>query len=57
MGALEPLTGRSCAKALITYPMMTLGVVARIHLQAVRLFLKRVPFFRKPALPLKEISE
>ena len=28
-----------------------LGVIARIHWQAVRLWLKRVPFFRKPAPP------
>jgi DUF1365 family protein len=31
--------------------MMTLGVVARIHLQALRLWLKRVPFHSKPAAP------
>ena len=30
---------------------MTLGVVARIHWQALRLWFKRVPFFRKPAPP------
>ena len=26
-------------------PLLTLGVVARIHRQALRLWLKRVPFF------------
>ena len=30
-------------------PLMTLGVIARIHWQALQLWLKRVPFFRKPA--------
>ena len=28
-------------------PLLTLGVVARIHWQAMRLLLKRVPFFGK----------
>jgi DUF1365 family protein len=30
---------------------MTVGVVLRIHWQAVKLFLKSVPFFRKPTPP------
>ena len=30
---------------------MTLGVIARIHWQALKLWRKRVPFFRKPSLP------
>jgi DUF1365 family protein len=30
---------------------MTLGVIARIHWQALRLALKRVPWFGKPAPP------
>ena len=34
---------------LIKYPFVTLGVVLRIHWQALRLWLKRVPFFRKAA--------
>jgi DUF1365 family protein len=33
------------------YGWFTLGVVARIHLQAVRLWTKRVPRFRKPHAP------
>jgi DUF1365 family protein len=35
---------------------MTLGVVARIHWQAARLALRRVPFHRKPLPPFEEIS-
>jgi DUF1365 family protein len=30
---------------------MTLGVIARIHWQALRLWRKHVPFFAKPAPP------
>ena len=30
---------------------MTLGVIARIHWQALRLWLKQAPFFRQPAAP------
>jgi uncharacterized protein len=33
------------------YPLHTLAVVARIHWHALRLALKRVPFFRKPQAP------
>ena len=47
-GALEPVTAASLRKALWRYPAMTLGVMARIHWQAVKLWRKRVPFVRKP---------
>jgi DUF1365 family protein len=43
---------RSVTRRLpLRYPWFTLGVALRIHWQAVRLALKRVPFFRKPAPP------
>jgi DUF1365 family protein len=32
-------------------PLMTLGVLLCIHWQALRLWLKQVPFFSKPAPP------
>ena len=50
-GTLEPLTAASVRKALWRYPAMTLGVMARIHWQAFRLWRKRVPFVSKPELP------
>jgi DUF1365 family protein len=43
-------------RALWRYPAMTLGVVLHIHTQALRLWLKKVPFFRKPAPPQAFVS-
>jgi DUF1365 family protein len=42
------LTPGSLRAALVRYPLMPATVVARIHLQAARLWAKRVPFFSKP---------
>ena len=50
-GKLLPLTSASARRAFFGLPLMTLGVMARIHWQAARLFLKRVPFVSKPAPP------
>lgn len=50
-GHLVPLTPTSARRVLLAMPFMTLGVVARIRWQALKLLLKRVPFFRKPAAP------
>jgi len=50
-GTLEPLTATSARRALLRHPAMTLGVIARIHWQALRLWRKRVRFFGKPAAP------
>ncbi|HYF43819.1 MAG TPA: DUF1365 domain-containing protein [Ramlibacter sp.] len=50
-GRLEPVTPSSLRRALWRHPAMTLGVIARIHWQALRLAAKRVRFFSKPAAP------
>ena len=50
-GTLEPITPAAIRRALWRYPAMTLGVVARIHWQAFKLFVRRVPFFKQPVLP------
>jgi len=55
-GALEPLTDRALLRALFGYPAFTLGVIARIHWQALKLFAKRVPFFSKPAPPAHPVT-
>ncbi len=46
-GELAPLTPERLRQALWRMPLLTLGVVARIHWHALRLMLKRVPFFGK----------
>jgi uncharacterized protein len=50
-GALQPLTAASIRAAFFGMPLMTLGVIARIHWQALKLWSKRVPFLRKPQPP------
>ena len=50
-GTLERLTPSTVRKAIFTYGAMTLGVVLRIHWQALKLWCKRVPFVKKPDPP------
>ena len=46
----------SLARAFFLYPWMTLGVIARIHYQAAKLWCKGVPWFSKPAPPQQEVG-
>jgi DUF1365 family protein len=55
-GTLQPITPAVLRSAVWRYPAMTLGVVLHIHVQALRLWLKKVPFFRKPAPPQTFVS-
>ncbi len=55
-GSLRPLSPARIRAAFFGMPLMTLGVIARIHWQAVKLFAKRVPFVRKPGLPQSFVS-
>ena len=55
-GQLEPLSALAARRALWRYPLMTFAVVWRIHWQALRLSLKRVPFFRQPPAPESFVS-
>jgi DUF1365 family protein len=50
-GELELLTPFSERKALWYYPMMTFGVIARIHWQAFKLWRKRIAYVSKPKPP------
>ena len=55
-GALQPLTASSMRRAFFGMPLMTFVVVARIHWHALRLALKRVPFYRQPPAPDRFIT-
>lgn len=55
-GIAVPLRDRALGAALLRYPLMTFGVMARIHWQALRLWLRRVPFFSKPHPPQEKLS-
>jgi DUF1365 family protein len=50
-GRLQPLTPAAVRRAFFGMPLMTLGVLLRIHWHALRLWAKRVPFFSKPEPP------
>ncbi|WP_454062868.1 DUF1365 domain-containing protein [Candidatus Nitrospira salsa] len=41
----------NCARALTRYPLMPLKVMSAIYWQALKLFLKRTPFYTHPSIP------
>jgi DUF1365 family protein len=55
-GRAAALASGPLLRAFVTYPLLTLGVVFRIHWQALRLWVKRVPFFSKPNPPREETT-
>jgi DUF1365 family protein len=50
-GALGELNAASVRRAFFGVPLMSFGVIARIHWQALRVWLKRVPYVPKPEPP------
>lgn len=50
-GKARPLSDARLGWYLLAYPLLTLRVIVLIHWQALRLALKRVPWFRKGARP------
>lgn len=55
-GLEQDMTDQRIWQVMFRYPLMTIAVVFRIHFQALRLWLKRVPFFSKPTPPSQEVS-
>ena len=55
-GHLQALSTRGAYAACLRMPLMTLGVIARIHWHALRLWLKRVPFVSKPEAPERFVT-
>lgn len=55
-GNATTLTGQGLRRALWRFPLLTFGVITRIHWQALRLWLRKVTFFTKPEKPLKETT-
>jgi uncharacterized protein len=55
-GRLERLSRATVLRAFFGTPLMTFGVMFRIHWHALRLALKRVPFHRQPPAPEQFLS-
>lgn len=49
-GDARPFTDATLARAVLGHPLMTLKVMAAIHWEALRLWLKRVPLARAPSV-------
>lgn len=55
-GQRKPLTAGSLLSALLAHPFMTWKVIAAIHWEALRLWLKGVAVFPKPARPESDVT-
>lgn len=55
-GSLAPLDERQVRRVLWRTPLLTLGVVARIHWQALKLWVKGVHVHRKPPPPPEAVT-
>lgn len=50
-GRAQPLRDRTLLWFSLKYPLLTLSVITAIHWQALRLYLKKIPWFQKAARP------
>ena len=56
VGRAAPLSSSRLVFAFVRYPWMTLGVISRIHWQALKLWVKGVTFYSKPAPPTEDLT-
>ena len=56
VGARHTLTDKALFKAFIKHPLMTVKVLVAIHFEAAKLFLKGVPFIKRPEPPQRRHS-
>jgi hypothetical protein len=55
-GQLEPVSAHSLRRAIWQFPLMTWGVIARIHWQALKLWWQRIPYVPKPHRPSQFVT-
>ena len=55
-GERRDLASGAVLRALLRHPLMTLAVVGLIHYQAVKLWIKRARFYRKPHPPHETLT-
>lgn len=56
IGATQPYTQRAALAAFLSSPLMTFGIVLRIHWQAAKLWWKKVPFYKLPTAPAEFVT-
>lgn len=56
VGRARPFTTPTLLRALLALPLLTFKVMAMIHWQAMKLWLRGAPFHRKPPPPAEEIT-
>jgi DUF1365 family protein len=55
-GDLVPVSAHSLRRAIWQFPLMTWGVIARIHWQALKLWWQRIPYVPKPHRPSEFVT-
>ena len=55
-GERETVSDSALFKAALRYPLMTVKIIAGIHWEALRLWLKGVTLFRRPAPPTESVT-
>ncbi|MDP7407056.1 MAG: DUF1365 family protein, partial [SAR324 cluster bacterium] len=55
-GKERAISDRVLLKMFITHPLMTLKVVAGIHWEALKLWLKKIPLVPRPAPPENTVT-